>query len=51
MIQDLLENEFKNQSGIIYTLTIKDVENLTKDLRAKGLRVGCYHANLESDYR
>ena len=51
MIQDLLENEFKNQSGIIYTLTVKDVENLTKDLRAKGLRVGCYHASLEADYR
>ena len=51
MLYDLLTNEFNNQSGIIYTLTVKDVETLTKDLKGKGLKVGCYHANLEADYR
>jgi len=51
LIENLLKNEFSNQSGIIYTLSIKDVETLTRDLRGRGLRVGAYHANLEADYR
>ena len=50
-IEKLLKNEFKNQSGIIYTLTIKDTENLCKDLRARGLKVRSYNANLDADYR
>ena len=51
LLEKLLKSEFAGQSGIIYTLTIKDVETLTRDLRAKGLKVGAYHANLEADYR
>ena len=51
LIENLLKNEYSNQSGIIYTLSIKDVETLTRDLRGRGLRVGAYHANLEADYR
>ena len=30
LFEELLSQEFKNKSGIIYTLTVKDVENLTK---------------------
>lgn len=51
MIENLLKNRFKDKSGIIYTTTIKDAEQLTTDLRAVGLKVGCYHAMLEADYR
>lgn len=51
MIENLLKNRFKDKSGIIYTTTIKDAEQLTSDLRALGLKVGCYHAMLESAYR
>ena len=51
LLEKLLKNEFAGQSGIIYTLSIKDVETLTRDLRGRGLRVGAYHANLEADYR
>ncbi|CAK9797104.1 ATP-dependent DNA helicase Q1 [Anthophora quadrimaculata] len=51
MIENLLKNRFKDKSGIIYTTTIKDAEQLTTDLRALGLKVGCYHAMLEADYR
>ncbi|KOC60130.1 ATP-dependent DNA helicase Q1, partial [Habropoda laboriosa] len=51
MIENLLKNRFKDKSGIIYTTTIKDAEQLTTDLRALDLKVGCYHAMLESDYR
>lgn len=51
MIENLLKNRFNDQSGIIYTTTIKDAEQLTSDLRSKSLKVGCYHAMLEAEYR
>ncbi|XP_076658065.1 ATP-dependent DNA helicase Q1 [Halictus rubicundus] len=51
MIENLLKTRFKDKSGIIYTTTIKDAEQLATDLRALGLKVGCYHAMLEADYR
>ncbi|KAH0956016.1 hypothetical protein HN011_009693 [Eciton burchellii] len=51
MIENLLKNRFNGKSGIIYTTTIKDAEQLTTDLREKGIKVGCYHAMLEADYR
>jgi len=47
MLENLLKHEFRNLSGIIYTLTIKDVQALTNELNDRGLKVGCYHANLE----
>ncbi|XP_076169564.1 ATP-dependent DNA helicase Q1 [Ptiloglossa arizonensis] len=51
MIENLLKNRFKDKSGIIYTTTIKDAEQLTTDLRTLSLKVGCYHAMLEAEYR
>ncbi|XP_043475693.1 ATP-dependent DNA helicase Q1-like [Leptopilina heterotoma] len=51
MIENLMKNRFEGKSGIIYTTTIKDAEDLTTDLRARGLKVGCYHAMLEPDFR
>ncbi|NP_001154966.1 recQ protein 1 isoform X1 [Nasonia vitripennis] len=51
MIVSLLKNRFEGKSGIIYTTTIKESEQLTTDLRARGLRIGCYHAMLEPEYR
>ncbi|KZC11590.1 ATP-dependent DNA helicase Q1, partial [Dufourea novaeangliae] len=51
MIENLLKNRFKDKSGIIYTTTIKDAEQLTTDLRALSINVGCYHALLEANYR
>lgn len=47
----MLQKEFKGQSGIIYTMTIKDAEQLAGDLRSRGLRVAPYHAQLEADVR
>ena len=44
---NLVLKDFKGQSGIIYTLTIKDAETVAADLRNKGLKVAPYHANLE----
>lgn len=51
MIENLLKTRFKDKSGIIYTTTIKDAEQLTTELRSLDLKVGCYHAMLEPDYR
>lgn len=51
MIESLLKNRFSGKSGIIYTTTIKEAEQLTTDLREKGIKVGCYHAMLEAEYR
>lgn len=51
MIENLLKNKFKGETGIIYTTTIKESETLTTELRSRGLKVGCYHANLELDFR
>lgn len=50
-IERILQKEFKDQSGIIYTMTIKDAEQLAGDLRSRGLRVAPYHAQLEADLR
>lgn len=47
----LLTTKYKDQSGIIYTATIKDCEELTKNLHCRGLKVKHYHANLENDVR
>ena len=47
----MLEKEFQGQSGIIYTMTIKDAEKLASDLRSVGLRVAPYHAQLDPDVR
>ncbi|XP_015597808.1 ATP-dependent DNA helicase Q1-like [Cephus cinctus] len=51
MIETLLKNKFHGKSGIIYTTTIKDAEQLMTDLRSRGLKIGCYHAMLEAEYR
>lgn len=51
MLANLLKHRFSGKSGIIYTTTIKDAEELTTDLKARGLRVGCYHAMLDADFR
>ncbi|XP_014224096.1 ATP-dependent DNA helicase Q1-like [Trichogramma pretiosum] len=51
MISNLLTTRFEGKSGIIYTTTIKESEQLRTDLRARGLKVGCYHAMLEAEYR
>ena len=42
---------FEGKSGIIYTTTIKEAEQLTTDLRGRGLKIGCYHAMLDTQYR
>jgi len=50
-IASMLSQEFPKQSGIIYTLSVKDADTLARDLRGRGLRVAPYHAQLEAHSR
>ncbi|XP_021932039.1 ATP-dependent DNA helicase Q1-like isoform X2 [Zootermopsis nevadensis] len=50
-LEELLKTRYCDQSGIIYTTSIKDCEQLMHELRKRKLRVGCYHANLEAKFR
>lgn len=49
VLEKLLKNKFKNQSGIIYSSTIKECEELSNGLKERGLSVKYYHAQLEPD--
>lgn len=51
ILEKLLKYRYKNETGIIYTNSIKDAEDIAQGLRKKGLRVGCYHANLDAESR
>lgn len=46
LLVDLLQNRYKNQSGIIYTFSIKDAETLANELMQEGCSVRAYHADL-----
>lgn len=50
-LEKLLKGQFKDQSGIIYTLSIKDTEELAKELRGRDIKVAPYHAQLPSELR
>ncbi|XP_045497491.1 ATP-dependent DNA helicase Q1-like [Colias croceus] len=51
ILEKLLKYRYKDESGIIYTNSIKDAEDIADGLRKRGLKVGCYHANMESESR
>lgn len=51
ILEKLLKYRYKDETGIIYTNSIKDTEDITQSLRKRALKVGCYHANLDSKTR
>ncbi|XP_041977952.1 ATP-dependent DNA helicase Q1-like [Aricia agestis] len=51
ILEKLLKYRYNGESGIIYTNSIKDAEDVAQGLRKRNLKVGCYHANMESDAR
>ncbi|XP_022117256.2 ATP-dependent DNA helicase Q1-like [Pieris rapae] len=51
ILENLLKCRYKDESGIIYTNSIKDAEEIANGLRKAGLKVGCYHANMEAEAR
>jgi len=50
-ISKLLKTKYANQSGIIYCLTIKEVEDVAQKLKGFGIRAEGYHAQLDSHLR
>ena len=46
-LERLVGREFKGESGIIYTTTVKEVETIAGELKKRGLKVGAYHAQME----
>lgn len=51
LIAELLKNRYANQSGIIYTFSIKDTETLVSELLQRDCKVRPYHASLEANQR
>ncbi|XP_063361986.1 ATP-dependent DNA helicase Q1-like [Cydia amplana] len=51
ILEKLVKYRYKEESGIVYTHSIKDCEEIAMGLRKRGLKVACYHANLEADTR
>nr|CAI5845862.1 unnamed protein product [Callosobruchus analis] len=49
IIENIVTKSYNNQSGIIYTSTIKECEDLNNLLRERGLSVQLYHAQLEAE--
>lgn len=50
-IQQLIQRRFTNQSGIIYCLSRKESQDVTMDLQQRGIKTGCYHADLSGQER
>lgn len=51
ILHDLLTTRYLAKSGIIYSFSINDTEELASALVAKGVNVRPYHANLTADRR
>lgn len=50
-IKDLIDNRFRNQSGIIYCYSRALAERTAEQLHAEGLRVMFYHGSMSRDQR
>lgn len=50
-ISTLINKEFPNQSGIVYTFSQRESEQVALDLRSRGIKADAYHAQLDSDRR
>ena len=50
-LANLVNEEFKGCSGIIYTTTVKEVDTLYQELKNRGVRSGPYHAQMEGEAR
>ena len=50
-VADLIRHRFDGQSGIVYCLSVKDSEEVARDLVQRGIKAKCYHAQLTHDVR
>ena len=47
----IIQQQFKNKTGIVYCLSKKDCDDLSMDLRKAGIKAKAYHAGLNKDER
>ncbi|GFO18139.1 ATP-dependent DNA helicase q1-like [Plakobranchus ocellatus] len=47
----LIQKRFHNLSGIIYCFSRKETEEVTVDLMSRGIKAGCYHADMDAKSR
>ena len=47
----LIQGEFKEKTGIIYSTTVKEVDTLYQELKSHGVKAGPYHAQMEAGSR
>lgn len=50
-VADLIRHRFDGQSGIVYCLSVKDSEEVARDLVQRGIKARCYHAQLTPEVR
>ena len=50
-IANLIKTEFPNESGIVYCFSQSETEKIASDLCSRGIRAGCYHAQMDSHAR
>lgn len=48
---DIIQTRFRNQTGIVYCLSVKDTEDTAKKLTQLGVRCLAYHAQLDTNKR
>ncbi len=51
MVDWISANYPHGDSGIVYCLTRKDTEQVAGELSQRGLACGCYHADMDAQYR
>lgn len=51
MLGDLLKNRYAGQSGIIYTYSVKDTEDIAAELHKRGIKAKPYYSDLQAERR
>lgn len=51
LLEDLLKNRYRGKSGIIYTFSTKDADDISAELLKRDVKVRPYHATLDSSER
>jgi ATP-dependent DNA helicase Q1 len=50
-LADMIRHRFDEKSGIVYCLSVKDTEEVARDLVQRGIKARCYHAQLTPEVR
>jgi ATP-dependent DNA helicase Q1 len=48
-IVKFIKSKFPTDCGIVYCFSRKEAENVTSELKARGLKAECYHGSVDAD--